>query len=352
MKIRINIKRIIGTCIRLTVGIGLAYGLIHLTLKHTGTDLWNELLTSRWSLLASALIFYGAILGITIWRWAFLLKVQGLYLRAWDIIRLSMIGNFFNLALPGAVSGDFLKIAFLAEHAKDKKLKAALTVLLDRVIGLFGLFIVAALMLLLYAPFLNSLSYVYRPIKIAALAVGIGSIIMVFGIALVIWSRALMHHPWIVRLVGFGKHKLPSFITLNLERLVDALQLYSNNRGTVFAAVLLSIMVHVSLAINMFIIGASVNEKWLHLSDYFLATQVSNAIAGIPLTPAGIGARDATMSMFLTALGAPLEKAGVVPVMFTLIILFWGLVGGIIFVFTRVSRHEQASPKTTALNGQ
>ncbi|HEN21150.1 MAG TPA: flippase-like domain-containing protein [Desulfobacteraceae bacterium] len=335
---RLNVKKILGTGIRLTIGIGLAYLLINLTLKHTQTDLWNELLASRWSLLASALIFYGAIIAITIWRWAMLLKVQGIYLRAGDIIRLSMLGNFFNLSLPGAVSGDFLKIAFLSQHAKDKKLKAALTVLLDRVIGLFGLFIVAVVMLLIYMPFLYSLGNTYRPVKIAALTVGTGSVIMALAIALVICGGALMHHPRIGGLIRRGKGRLPDFITSRLERLFEALQMYNRTRGTVFKAVLLSVLVHASLAINMFVIGAAVNENGLRLSDYFLATQVSNAIAGIPVTPAGIGARDATMSMFLIALGAPLEKAGVVPVILTLIILFWGLVGGIVFLFTRISK--------------
>jgi len=337
------LKKVIGTLIRLTVGIGLAYGLIYFTLKHTGTDLWSEILTSKWPLLVSAVILYGAVISLTIWRWSMLLKVQGIYLSAWDIIRLSMIGNFFNLALPGAVSGDFLKIAFLAKSTKDKKLKGALSILVDRVIGLFGLFIIATLMLLLYIPFFYSLNHAYRPIKIAALAVGIGSIIMVSGFTLILFSQPLMRHPWIARIIEYGKDKLPNFFTLHLKQLFDALQLYNNKRRTLFITILLSIVVHAALAINIFVIGASVNVNGLSLSDYLLATQVSNAIAGIPVTPAGIGTRDATMSMFFIALGAPMEKAGVVPVMFTLILLFWAIIGGIFFVSTRISKHEHAA---------
>jgi len=72
------------------------------------------------------------------------------------------------------------------------------------------------------------------------------------------------------------------------------------------------------------------------LGDYFLATQVSNAVAEIPLTPAGIGTRDAVTAMFLTVLQAPAAKIGVVPVTMTLIILFWGLIRTMIFMSSGV----------------
>lgn len=332
-------KKLVTTTIRVIVGIGLACGLIHLILKYTGADLWNELLNAEKPLLILAFVLYGAIIGVSICRWNLLLRVQGVHLRPWHVIRLSMIGNFFNLAIPGAVSGDLVKMAFLTQYARDKKLKAILTVPLDRILGLFGLFIVAGVTLLFYLPFLINLDQnTYRLIQIAALMVGLGSIMGVLGILLAGKGRALMGHARVARLVDFGKRKLPDSIILNLKRLVDALQLYSHNRGTIFVAVLLSVLVHTCLAVNLFIIGAAVQENMLHLGDYFLATQISNAVAGIPITPAGIGTRDATLSMFFIALGSTTKKAGIVPIMFTLIILFWGLIGGVIFIASRTSR--------------
>ncbi len=63
-------------------------------------------------------------------------------------------------------------------------------------------------------------------------------------------------------------------------------------------------------------------------------------MAGIPVTPAEIGTRDAVTAMFLTVLQATPAKAGVVPVIMTIIILFWGLVGGIVFVASKVPKVE------------
>ncbi len=333
-------NRMITMAIRLIVGIGLGYFLIHLTLKYTGTDLLGEVFDANKPILIFACLFDGALFSLTICRWNLLLRVQGIYLKIWDLIRLTMIGNFFSLALPGAAGGDLLKMAYLTGYTKSKKMEGALTVLLDRLLGVLGLFILAAVMLVLYLPFLIDLDRGYLPIKITAFIVGLASMTSIFGIFLAGKSRALMRYRWMISLVDCGKRKLPASVVLALGRLVDALDLYDQNRSTVIIAVILSVLGHMGVAINLFAIGAAVGENSLQMGDYFLAVTVSNAVAGIPITPGGIGTRDATAAMFFVALGTSAAKAGVVPVIFTLIIVFWGLVGGIFFMISRFPKYE------------
>lgn len=324
---------------RFVVGIGLGYGLIHFTLKSTGGDLWNEVVQAQSPLLLLALFFYGVILCLTIYRWNLLLRVQGVRLQAWDLIRLTMIGVFFNLAIPGAVGGDLLKMALVANQAKDKKAEAVLTIILDRALGLLGLFIVASIMVLIYLPFLLGLEQEYRLIQIAAFTVGLGSLGGVFVITLVELRQTITQYPLIARIINYGARKLPSSVVSTLARLVNALELYRRNRGTIVCGIALSVLVHSCLAIDLFIIGASVGEDILGLGNYFVAAQVATAVAAIPVTPAGIGARDAIIAMFLSAMKARAGKSGVVAVTMTLIIVFWGLIGGVIFCFSK-------SPKT------
>src|SRR5512143_3082831 len=101
--------------IRFSIGLVLAYILVRLTLKYTGTDLWRELSHANRGLLLLAVLLFAVLIGITIYRWNLLLRVQGLFLNPWDLIRLTMTGVFFNLALPGAVSGDIVKGAFVTQ---------------------------------------------------------------------------------------------------------------------------------------------------------------------------------------------------------------------------------------------
>ena len=331
--------------LRLVVSIGLGYGLIHFTLKSTGARLWNELARAQSSLLILALFFYGVILCLTIYRWNLLLRVQGVRLQAWDLIRLTMIGVFFNLAIPGAVGGDLLKMALVANQARDKKAEAVLTIILDRALGLIGLFIVAGIMVLVYLPFLLGLQQEYRLLQIAVFAVGLGGLGGVFVIILVDLRQTITRYPLIARIIDFGVRKLPSSVVSTVLRLVSALELYRRNRGTIVCGIALSVLVHAFLAIDLFIVGTSIGEDALGLGNYLLAMPVATAVAAIPVTPAGIGARDAIIAVFLSAMKARAGKSGVVAVTMTLIIVFWGLVGGVIFCLSK-------SPKSKMNMGQ
>ncbi|MFX0196246.1 MAG: lysylphosphatidylglycerol synthase transmembrane domain-containing protein [Candidatus Hodarchaeota archaeon] len=323
---------------RFVIGISLALGLIYITLESTGGNIWTEILQAQKHVLLPALLFHGFTISIVSFRWNLLLKVQQINLGVWDLIRLTTTGLFFNLAIPGAVGGDIIKFALLCRQTGDKKAESFLTVALDRAIGLLGLFIVATIAILLSLPFLLALDQKYRPLQIAAFIVGSGSIAGIFAIALMEFRQALMGFSPIAKIVMYGERKLPGLVVTTIKRLVEALKLYRHNRSLILLAIALSVLIHSCLALNLFLIGKSLGENALRLHDYFLVVPIANAFAAIPVTPAGIGTRDAIVAMFLSAMKVPIEKAGIIPVVATLIILFWGLIGGIIFAFSKVPR--------------
>jgi len=56
----------------------------------------------------------------------------------------TMIGSFFNVAMPSATGGDVVKVVYVAgAYPREKRAVAVLSVLVDRVMGLFGLFFLA-----------------------------------------------------------------------------------------------------------------------------------------------------------------------------------------------------------------
>jgi uncharacterized protein (TIRG00374 family) len=322
------------TIFRFIIGIGLAYWLIHITLESSSGDIWSVIYQANSLLLFVALIFHGLIVSVASFRWNLLLRVQGICLRAKDLIRLTLIGVFFNISLPGAVSGDLVKMSLLAQHATDLKEETVLAVLLDRALGLFGLFLVATFVVIVSLPFLIHLKEEHRFIQVAAFVVGGGSMAGILFIALLHFRQNLMNSPSIASIIEHAKRRLPRKMVICMSRLVNALELYRRNRLTIVIAIALSVLVHCCLALNLFLIGSSVGISGLRLRDYFLAVPVANAVAAIPLTPGGIGTRDATLAMFFSSMHAQAEIAGLVPVILTLVILLWGLVGGITFVIS------------------
>ena len=85
-------------------------------------------------------------------RWFLLVRIQGISISFKKIVELTMIGNFFNTFMPGAVGGDIIKGWYVAGHEPQRKTIAVFTVLFDRVIGLAVIvFYSAAILLFLYA---------------------------------------------------------------------------------------------------------------------------------------------------------------------------------------------------------
>ncbi len=80
-------------------------------------------------------------------RWGIFVRVTGLKLTAWEVLRLSWIGLFFNNFLVGVVGGDAVKVVWLCAKGHPK-FPALLSVLMDRMSGL-GALVIASLALML-----------------------------------------------------------------------------------------------------------------------------------------------------------------------------------------------------------
>ncbi len=89
--------------------------------------------------LLGAVLCFSAALVLTLVRWYVLVRAQDLPFRLPDALRLGLIGFFFNTFLPGSVGGDIIKAAALARE-QSRRTVAVATVIMDRVIALWGLF--------------------------------------------------------------------------------------------------------------------------------------------------------------------------------------------------------------------
>ncbi len=325
-------KNAAKTLIRAVIGIGLAVFLISSVIRRSGVDLQSEFANCRWPLIVFAFACYLGSIGFTLIRWQMLLKVQGIHLKMRDVLSLTMIGVFFNMVIPGAVSGDVIKMVYVSEHSKGKTTEAVTTILLDRVLGLFGLFLVALLSVLVSLPFVLGASL---QIQYGAVLVGGGSLVGVLALLTVEFREKIMNLPGVGSVVDFGRRNAPQKATGVIIRLIAALDLYRGKRIVVGYALLLSIAVHSSLAVAVFSVGRSFHEETLKLRHYFISTQVANTAGAIPITPAGFGSRDIVLSAFLFEAGAEKEKAGIIPACYSILIVISSLIGGVFFIFTK-----------------
>src|SRR5262249_8849120 len=92
------------------------------------------------------------------------LAVQGLHLSLARTTEISLVAHFFNSLLLGVTGGDLLKAYYAARETHHRKTEAVVTVVVDRLLGLFAMLLFACLMMI------PNLSLLARHTRLAALA--------------------------------------------------------------------------------------------------------------------------------------------------------------------------------------
>lgn len=93
--------------------------------------------------LGFALYVSGLLL--TFYRWFVLVRALDLPIAFSEAVRLGFIGNVYNLVIPGAVGGDVIKAAFfIRSMGRKNRTRAISSVVIDRILGLSGLFLLGA----------------------------------------------------------------------------------------------------------------------------------------------------------------------------------------------------------------
>ncbi len=136
----INLKSVVINLVKLLVVVLLLWWMIA-----TGKlDLaaMSVFITSPSIIISGVLIWLLGPVLLGTWRWWLLLKGAGLECRFSRAVFLQLIGFFFNTAMPGAVGGDIVKAIYIVrdQSSFSGKTPAMLSVLLDRIVGLIGLF--------------------------------------------------------------------------------------------------------------------------------------------------------------------------------------------------------------------
>lgn len=99
----------------------------------------NALLKANWVFLFIALQFFVLSKILSAFRLNIYFRNIKLHLPAWTNIKLYWLGMFYNLFLPGAISGDAYKVVLLNKRYKTSYKKTSAAVLLDRFSGVLAL---------------------------------------------------------------------------------------------------------------------------------------------------------------------------------------------------------------------
>ncbi len=311
----------------------LAIWLIRFTLRSSDADILSDIRQADWYLLGLAVVIYGVIQLLAVWRWQLLMDVQGMHLPLHLAFRLTMIGNFFSMFIPGSVSGDVLKIAYAGRCFPGRNTGIALTVLLDRIIGLAAVFFAAFLATISNLDRLRELFTQHPTLGLAIIAVNAGCIVCILACGLYRCQDYLLALPLLQRTGAAIMRRLPRLLSGILLRLRSALDMYKQRQAVLGVHALISVLIHICNGACFYTIGKALGERAMTAREYLLSTQVAVSTGIIPLTPGGIGTRDAVSAAFFQAFAAdPAEVAGSIPVVYSFILLLWGVIAAGVFI--------------------
>lgn len=246
-----------------------------------GNQLFATLVQSRkdWGLLALAWLACFAAVAATFVRWFLLVRALGLSFSLRDAFRLGFLGYLFNFVSFGGVGGDLIKAIFVARQMPGRRAEAVATVAIDRLIGLYFLFILASGSLLLTGQ-LTSPAVQVRVIGQAALAcTGLGAVALVLllvpGVTNGRLSQALARLPRI----GTTLHKL-----------ILAVRIYRTRAGVLTAAGILSLVVHACNSVGIYLAAHGILPEAPSLAAHLVAVPLAMVTGVLPLPVGGLGA--------------------------------------------------------------
>lgn len=279
--------------------------------------------------------FLGCLL-LCNWRWKILLETQGINISFPRTMMLYLVGQFFSSFMPGATSGDLFKMIYISRECPTKKTEAVSTVFMDRITGLIALILLTSMVTLTRLDFFLSNSKT-KLVMLFNIIILLG---MVAGLTLVFAQNIFEKIPL------FKKLEEKTSLGKIISKLYNAFRICIKNPSVLIKTITLSLVNHILFIFLGICVAKSIGVS-MPLTDYFTVFPIIAFIGAIPLTPGGLGTRDAAAVFMLGLLGIAEPAALSISILIYLGTLFWSAVGGIVYLFYIIT---QGKPDLTNTN--
>jgi hypothetical protein len=321
--------------------VGLAFGLLGWVIWQNGERI-REVFSRRLdlSLFALALaISWIALIG-TFLRWFLLVRVIEPSFPFGATLLLGLIGLVFNSVIPGAVGGDLIKAAFLA-RMRIKRTQAIASMVIDRIIGLLGLFILGALA--------GAFAWRLAPAGIRALivaewlALSSGTLIL-----------AAVFAPALILVLPRGKSG-HSFLGVIATELREMSTTYRRRLDVVTACVGISVLTQASNVLVFYLVGRMLFPSMTTtLAQHFLLVPLTLFSTALPLPFGALGVSEEVGDQLFHLVGHP---SGALAMMGYRVVLYAGTAIGAFVYLARINEVRALTiaaqhPEAEQLGGQ
>lgn len=306
----------------LILKIAVAAGLIVYMVKGGHLDL-----SQLWSLMtfknvAVAVILCGVITLFAVWRWVVLLHARGLYIPFGYGVSLYLIGMFFSYALPGSVSGDLIRGYYLVQDYPGRKMDSVLSVLIDRVLGLYSFFLFTLIAVAWDFDFVMSHEQI-RWVALLCLFIFLG----MTGFFLLSFSTRLY------KMSGLGylvKRIAP------LHKVMEGFQRFGKDRRIIAISLGASLLAQLLTMVFFYQIAVIMGETDITWKAVFFAVPMGFVMTAVPIAPAGVGVGQvAFLYLFQTYVGHPTGFGATAITAYQLTVALYAIIGALFYLRRR-----------------
>jgi hypothetical protein len=282
-------------------------------------DLWS-LMTVRNVVLAVFLI--GVNIFMAAYRWILLLRSRGIPLSIGYGLSLYLIGIFFNYALPGAVGGDVVRGYYLVADYPNHRLDVAMSVFIDRVLGLYSFFILTLIAVVFDFDFVMGHEQI-RWVAVMAALVFAGMTLFF----IVVFSHRLSHALGL----GFFEKRVQV-----VHKAVLAFHRFGQKPVIIAWSVFVSVVAQLVAMLFFYQLALMTGETAITWRAVLFAVPMGFLVTAIPIAPAGIGVGQvAFLYLFKTYLQHDTQFGATAITAYQLTSVVWGLVGAVFYLRRR-----------------
>jgi uncharacterized protein (TIRG00374 family) len=234
--------------------------------------------SQHWPILLLGVFLLYLQMAVGAWRWNLLLGVQGIRLPFYKVFSLTMIGNLFNIVIPGAVGGDVIKGYYVSRCTSERKTQVVTTVLVDRIVGLLGMMAVAMFAGLLDWSLVSS-NRTFTALYIFTAASFLAA-------CLVLWISFSASREWATALERVT-HRLPGSAIIN--HVIESLLEYRSQPGVVLQSIVLGCVAQALCCVTFYLSALALGYGDLPVRAYLLVVPLGLVTTALPVAPGGVG---------------------------------------------------------------
>ncbi len=235
---------------------------------------------------------------IVAFRWWLLLRTQSVFIAYWSAVRLHFLGLFYNNFMPSSVGGDLLRAWYVTKHTQQR-FKAALSVFVDRAIGLFSTLIIAAFFYLLFLHGTADLISSSRgPAVLSSVVEHRWIFFWVFVAVAAVCCILLLYRP--TRLI---LKKAWSYFREQARRILvkfrDAFIIYCKNSGTILIVFGLTVSLQLMTITGFWLLGVNMGIT-TSVKYYYVCFTLAWVLGALPVSIGGAVVVEGILVLLLT----------------------------------------------------